>query len=362
MNTPAPSLALMQVMPVPPAADGEVPDWIHLLPAPGPVETNDGRGPYRLEDAPRVIAASLAAVRKLPIDENHSIDLAAPRGEPAPARGHVVELQARADGIWGRVEWTGSGRALMADRAYLGISPAILHDKSGRIVALLRASLVNRPNLRGLTALHQEETMSLNERLAEILGQEPGVDDDTLIARVTALHQQADRSAPETVALQSQIAEIGLALGVPQDAAPADILGAARRAAGGEAQVITALQSELASVTTQLNGLQEAHARERAEAYVDGQITRGRVGIKPRRDYYVGLHMRNAAEAVDVIEALPIMQPGASMAAPDLTTALNSEDPNAIIAAARGYQKKMAESGVDIDWPSAVTAIREGRT
>ncbi|PWE28981.1 hypothetical protein C4N9_09180 [Pararhodobacter marinus] len=209
MNT-APAIALLQAATLP--AD-PVGDWVHLLPA-GAITTQDGRGPYRVEDAEALIAASLQSTSKLPIDENHAIDLAAPRGEASPARGWIVGLQARDDGIWGQVEWTDTGKSLLADRAYLALSPAIAHDKSGRVLRILRASLVNRPNLRGLTALHQEDPMSLLHRLAALLGLDETTTEDALIERVTSLHQQA----PEAVALQAQLAQIGTALGLAQDA------------------------------------------------------------------------------------------------------------------------------------------------
>ncbi|MDR0809537.1 MAG: phage protease, partial [Gemmobacter sp.] len=111
-------IALMSALPLP--AEAGVPDWVHLLPAGPDSFTMDGRSPYHLPDPQAVIAASGGA--KLPIDENHSIDLAAPQGGRSPAMGHIVELQARETGIWGRPEWNGSGRALIEDRAYLGLS------------------------------------------------------------------------------------------------------------------------------------------------------------------------------------------------------------------------------------------------
>ena len=115
---------------------GEVPDWIHLLPtAKGELRTFDGRGPYKLADAAAVIAASMAADPRdggsLLVDENHALELSAPKGGPSPSRGRIVEMQARADGIWGRVEWSESGRALLAERAYRGISPVIIRRRSG---------------------------------------------------------------------------------------------------------------------------------------------------------------------------------------------------------------------------------------
>ena len=62
------------------------------------------------------------------------------RSEPAPARGWIVELQGRQDGIWGKVEWTATGRDLVAGKAYRGISPVIEHRPDNSIIAIRRAS------------------------------------------------------------------------------------------------------------------------------------------------------------------------------------------------------------------------------
>lgn len=321
--TKTPQLALLQTMTLP---GDSIAEWVHLLPA-GEITTQDGRGPYRVGDASALITASLHQGAKLPIDENHAIDLAAPRGEASPARGYIVELQAREDGLWGRVEWTESGKALMADRAYLGLSPAIIHDAKGQILRILRASLVNRPNLRGLTALHhQEDPMSLLQRLAALLGLEATATEDALIERVTSLHQQA----PQAVALQSQLSEIGTALGVSQNATAETILGAARQKAAGGNEAIVALQAELTTVTGQLNAIREDAARGRAETFVDGEIKRGRVGVKPLRDHYIAMHMADPARVEKELGALPILN-GSGTVAPspprnaDGELALNAE-------------------------------------
>jgi hypothetical protein len=98
------------------AVMGTVPEWLHLIPK-GTFTGDDGRGPYHLKSPAAVIAASMTAGR-LPLDVNHSTDVAAPQGQPSPAQGWIVELQMRDDGIWGRVEWNDSGRQLMTERAY----------------------------------------------------------------------------------------------------------------------------------------------------------------------------------------------------------------------------------------------------
>lgn len=300
--------------------DGEAPEWVHLLPA-GQILTGDGRGPYRVADASGLVTTSLQEGDRLPIDENHATDLAAPKGQPAPARGWIVELQARSDGVWGRVEWTDEGRRLVEGRAYRGISPVIQHMKNGEVTAILRASLVNRPNLRGLTALHSQTSretpnMTLIEKLLEALGLDAGTTEDQLIARVTAMHAEADTGS---TALQAAITPIARAIGLEEDADAAAVLAgvealkAADKGAGDDTSAVTALQAELADVTTRLNTLSESTRREKAEAFVDAEIRRGRVGLKPVRDRYVTMHMSDPDGAQTLINAMPVLGAGGSI-------------------------------------------------
>ncbi len=131
-----------------------VPDWIKLLTG-GKIETRDARGPYTMIDAEKVIAASRALEMEagLPIDFNHSTDLAAERGGSSPAAGWIVDLQARGGDVWGKVRWTKKGLAAVSrgphgePAAYAYVSPVFSHSPTGEILQLLRAGLTNWPNL-----------------------------------------------------------------------------------------------------------------------------------------------------------------------------------------------------------------------
>lgn len=257
------------------AAAGDVPEWVHLLPAGELLRTNDGRGPYRVVSLQAVADASLKPGQKLPIDECHSIDRAAPMGLPAPARGWIVELQARDDGLWGRVDWTPEGEQLMAGRAYSGLSPAILHTGDKRVVQVLRASLINTPNLTGLVALHSEE---------------PGMDWRTLLLQLLGLDSEADDAAIET-ALKAKMTTPAMQSVVQHPD-------------------FVALQSQFTAQAGELQTLREGVQRKDAETYIDGQIAAGRVGLKPVRDTYIALHMENAERARSLIEAMPTIGSG----------------------------------------------------
>ncbi|MPZ57609.1 MAG: hypothetical protein GEU91_14140 [Rhizobiales bacterium] len=328
------------------AAGGAVPDEIMLLPAGGTIPTLDGRGPYKVADLAALAAASLSdAGGKLPIDECHATDLAAPHGQPAPARGWIVALNARPDGLFAQVEWTEEGRELVGSGAYRGISPVFLHTEDNTITRLLRASLTNTPNLRGLAALHQENGMDFMAQLREALGLAEDADAAAVIAAIKKL-----KGGDADAAAQAVLASIAKAAGLAAES-NADAIVAAVTAlgtTGGDA--VKALQAELATVTTRLNTLTAEQAKERATAFVDGAIRAGRVGVKPMRDHYIAQHAIDPARVEKEIGAMPVLGPsGAAVTPPakdnDGKVALNAEQ--LAVAKALGvkpedYQKTLA--------------------
>lgn len=253
-----------------------VPEWLHLLPV-GSIRTVDGRGPYTVKSLQAIAAASLPAGKKLPIDECHAIDRAQPLGMSAPARGWIVELQSRDDGLWGRVEWTSAGQQLMADKAYIGLSPAILHTQQGEVLQVLRASLTNTPNLQGLVSLHTENsTMDFCALLIELLGLDSEADDAAIAA---ALKAKMEAAVVQTEHTQNLL----------------------------QHPTVIALQSQLTDVTGQLNAIREEGQRNAATAFVDAAIAAGRVGVKPLRDDYISMHMQDPERAKRMIEAQPVI-------------------------------------------------------
>lgn len=152
----------------------EPPEWIHLMPL-GAVEARDGRR-FTNADAETVVRASIERSQSLVIDYEHQTDLAEKNGKPAPAAGWINELAVRADGIWGRVEWTKKAADYIRAREYRFISPTFTHEKKApfNVGIILRAALTNNPALE-LTALatNQDGDPKMDEflkALAKILG------------------------------------------------------------------------------------------------------------------------------------------------------------------------------------------------
>jgi phage I-like protein len=275
---------------------------VHLIPA-GKFGGVDGRGPYVLDDAQGVIEASMAAGGgRLPIDENHSTDRAAPEGRPAPALGWIVEMQARADGIWGRVEWTANGEQMVAGRAYRGVSPVFLHTRAGVVRQLLRAALTNTPNLTDLHTLHTQQGYMMDPTaLRAALGLPETADEAAILAAV------AERDA----AIASHAAEsraIAAAAGLDETLRGEALITALQAARSTPPAALTALQADLTALRTE-------RARERAEAYVDGAIRAGKP-IAPVRAQMIAQHMADAAATEAMIGAMPSINAGGQVVRP----------------------------------------------
>jgi len=283
-----------------------VPEWVHLVPS-GTFFGVDGRGPYTLSDPAALIAASLpAASAKLPIDENHAIDRAAPKGEPSPARGWVSELQARTDGVWGRVEWTGAGRALMADKAYQGISPALAIDPATRrVTRIARASLVNTPNLAQLTTLHSRSSQHMDfiAQMRAALGLPADATEEAVLAAASAQKAQVETHL-------TQAALISQAAGLAADAPPAALILHLQAQATSGTVAEKELRQTVISLQSQLTSLQDGAKRAAAEQAVDDAIRAGKAGVKPLRDHYITRHMADPSAVLTEFAALPAINAG----------------------------------------------------
>jgi len=133
----------------------DIPERVQLIPA-GAVVGRDGRQ-WVLDDPQQVVNRFIEQGADLPVDIEHSTELRAPKGEPAPAAGWVHRLEVIDGAIWGAVNWNETGRELVGGKQYRYLSPVILYSPGdGSIRGLTSVALTNRPNLH-LPALNHHE-------------------------------------------------------------------------------------------------------------------------------------------------------------------------------------------------------------
>jgi len=180
--------------------------WIHLIPA-GEFTARDGRGPFSAGDAGKIVAASIqyAGTRQIPVDYEHQTDNAPKNGQPAPAAGWIKTLQARADGVWGLVEWTAKAVEHLKAKEYRYLSPVFNYREDGEVTRVLRAALTNNPALTELTALARAQDRpaagpSLDD-IRAVLGMSETDDNDTVLARVNELAKDRHGREEERIML-----------------------------------------------------------------------------------------------------------------------------------------------------------------
>lgn len=286
-------------------AAGGIPEWLHLLPATR-FSGVDGRGPWEAPDMPALIAQFNAAGRKLPVDENHSIDLVGKEGKPSPARGWIVELQAREDGLYGRVEWTPEGRQLVEGQSYGFISPVFMatKNKPHRIVSVARAALTNDPNMPFLKSLNSRQEPDMLELLRKALGLPETATEEEILNAVSSAH--AARSNYDKL-----LTRVGGLVSVEGDetAVVTALQSRLSSSAGGDAVAslnsqIATLNSTVTALNTELSTIKSANAQERAVTVIDQAVKDGKV-FPPLREHYIARHVKDAEGVEAELKLLP---------------------------------------------------------
>jgi len=188
------------------ADDGHaLPDTLQILPAGPDIQGRDGRG-WKLADLDELIQAQ-NALGDIPIDWEHATEIAAPKGQPAPAAAWLGGWHACNGALCAAVRWTPKGAKAVRNREHRYLSPAFLHAKDGAIIRVVSVGLTNRPNL-DLAALNraatpnappEEHPMKLPAALVTALGIAEDADETTACNAVASLNQQlatAKEAAP----------------------------------------------------------------------------------------------------------------------------------------------------------------------
>ncbi|MFZ2470188.1 MAG: phage protease [Parvibaculum sedimenti] len=324
------------------ALSGEAPEWVQLLPL-GKFSGRDGRGPYVIaskEAAKKIIEQTLALAidGELVIDYDHQSDFAAKQGVggTAKASAWIKTLEARDDGIWGRVEWTGPGAAAVQAKEYRYLSPVFAHTKTGEVTCILRAGLTNNPNL-SLVAIASanpniEGTMDFIAKLRKALGLPETTSEEAVLAHASRLNTHStsfialataagvtldDKAETITAACSALGAKLkgfddaAKAAGLKADDKPEQLVVAINAKTGGvvdpakfvPVEQVVALQSQLNTLQASING-------DKAEAAVDAAIQAGKL-VPALRDWGLSLHSKSPDEFKKFVDAAPVvLKPG----------------------------------------------------
>lgn len=263
------------------------PDWVMLSPR-GAFTGRDGRR-FMVGDG---VADSISLLgMDLPIDLEHAIDLAPP-GQPRPAQGWVVALEARDDGIYGRVRWTDAGRQAIESGQYRYLSPALLHEKADgraplRVVGIARAALTNNPNLP-----------------------------------MPALNSQTDEVSP----MNTLLAALASVLGLPDDATEEAALAALNSLRAPDPAQFVPIAAHKA-LQDQVTALVTLQAQESATRAVDNAISAGRLS-PAQRAWALALCAKDPASFEAFVGSAPpiVTQGQIAPGAADAGRALSAEE------------------------------------
>lgn len=306
-------------------SQGEVPSRIQLIP-PGPVVAGiDGRK-WTLNSASVLVKNMNALQGEFLIDENHSTDLAASRGEQSPARGWFKNFTVEPDGsVWADVEWNSRGKEILENREYRYISPALHVTKDKKIIGILRASLTNNPNLSN-PALNSEQPNEsakenyMDKELCAALG----------LPETATVNEALAAIAVQKAALEKQVALNAVAGG------SVDLAAYCPRAD------LNAMQERASVAEQKLVELNAAGLKVKAETAVAAAIADGKFAPASKDEYLALCSTENGFTHFESImsktPAFGLGDPSVPNGAPgttDSTVALNASEKE--VASSMGY-------------------------
>lgn len=310
--------------------------WMLLTPA-GSVTGRDGRGPYLVGDTAtmsRIIANTQAhrGSTELLVDYDHqNIFGAVPGvGGTAKAAGWVKELQVRADGIWGRIEWTEAAASAIKAGEYRYLSPVFFAERKdgGRVLALQSVTITNTPNFdlvavaaSSLLQLPTTENGESMDKILAALGLPAGTTEDNVVVAITAMKSSgialakaaglADTAKTDDVlaAVTAAFADrntIAVAVNLKPEAATSEIVTAVQTAMKGGTpdptkfvpiEMVTTLQADVKT-------LQDNMSANSAETAVGDAIKAGKIA-PAQKDWALAYHKANPAQFKTFVDNAP---------------------------------------------------------
>ena len=233
---------------------------IQLTPA-GMFKARDGRpaglAGWKIDAAIAARVIARAAARQTPFvaDYEHQTLATDRNGQPAPAAGWFKNLEWReGQGLFATdVEWTAKAKAYIDAGEYKFISPVFGFDrKTGEVLQLEMAALTNTPAVDGMDAVaalatefftrSKEPTHEKDQpmkALALLLGLKEDASEAEINAAVVALKAKTVTLETENVALKTETVALKAQAPDPAKFVPVE--------------TVTALQGQVAALTTRLN-------------------------------------------------------------------------------------------------------------
>ncbi|MFW6189898.1 MAG: phage protease [Planctomycetota bacterium] len=288
----------------------------------------------------------------LVIDYHHASVLAPAGGAKAPAAGWIQRMRLRADGteLWGRVRWTDDAAEAIRARRFRYLSPVFRFGAPDRVTGepvpmfIHSVALTNTPFLTELQGLNEQrftisgrskqavategdganptpaeggETMSLLDRIAEVLDREPGevasalgltgTEDEEVAEAVMANAAEPEHAAPPVSPAVANA--LGVAADADETAVKAAIIGLKAPGAGLEAVRRALGLDEAAPQADVLNAIGELQQQRRhaeAEEVVDAAVEAGKIP-PAHREFYLREALNDLDAARAVINSLPAL-------------------------------------------------------
>lgn len=343
------------------------PEWIKVTPR-GGAQTRDGRS-YTFN--PETLAARFASDQvEIPVDLDHALALRAAKGERVDAVGFAAELQAREDGTYARVNWLDGGLSVLAARTHRYVSPTFHHDDAGNATWLHSIALVAAPALSMPAVAHAAGSFLENpmKQIAKALGLPETADEAACLAALGARTDTKPLAAalglPDTAVpatclsaagkVVGTVKAVAKALGLPETADEATCLSAIGGLKSGGGELVTQLQTQLATTSARLEAVENEARDKRVTDLLEGALTAKKI-TPAQREHLAGLCATDAGLA-GVQAMLGATAPGLQASGldgrrPDDGAA--GGDPATLSARARKIQDDRRAAGQNIGWAEA---------
>lgn len=262
---------------------------------------------------------AIAAQTPLVIDYEHQTYNAEANGQPAPAAGWMSHFDWRpGQGMWADVQWTARAKAAIEGDEYRFISPVLQYDeKTGQVIGIENAALVNHPALLGMDAVQarlralatapddttgKASTMDLIQILQALFSL-PNATAEQLHAHAAQLKSRADSQGAALAALR---VELGVDADATADAIKPAVAALKSKAgtADTHAATLQATQALLGAAQAELVQLKGQAGDKELTDLVDGAIAAGKFAPAVR-DHLLTVGRANLAQLKALVGAQP---------------------------------------------------------